>query len=295
MEISDLRYFLAVAREESIKLASESLYISQPGLSKVIQRLEKELGKDLFIRSNRKIKLTDDGILLRKRAQEIIDLVDKTSIEFSKNEDEISGEVFIGAGESESIRTIAKTIKSIQTKYPKIKFDIFSGNADSITEKIDKGLIDFGVLIGVTDITKYDFIKLPIPDTIGVYMRKDSPYAEKNEITLDDLIEMPLIMSKQSDGDFNIKNWFKGQEAKLNIVACYNLIYNAAMLVNEGIGYACGIDKLLNTTSGSNLVFKPIKPSIETHSYLIWKKYQVFSDASKKFLEEIKNNIASEN
>ncbi len=293
MEISDLRYFLAVAGEESIKLASESLYISQPGLTKVIQRLEKELGKDLFIRSNRKITLTDDGILLRKRAQEIIDLVDKTSNEFIQDENDLSGEILIGGGESDGMRIITETLKNLIDKYPKIHFQMFSGNGDIICERIDKGLLDFGILMGVADLKKYDFIKLPYLDNWGILMRKDSSFAYKDYITLDDMVKMPLIFPNQTNDAPNLKNWFENREHELNIVAKYNLIYNAGLMVEDGIGNAFCIDNLINTTNISNLIFKPLKPKLMSNMMIIWKKYQVFSEPSKKFLEELQKNISN--
>ena len=293
MEISDLRYFLAVAREESIKLASESLYISQPGLTKVIQRLEKELGKDLFIRSNRKITLTDDGILLRKRAQEIIDLVDKTNNEFIQTHTDLSGEVLIGGGESDGMKIITQTMKSLSNKYPKIHFQMYSGNGDIICERIDKGLLDFGVLMGVADLKKYDFIKLPYFDNWGILMKKDDPFVDKEYITLNDMTKMPIIFPTQTNDAPNLKNWFENRKHDLNIVAKYNLIYNAGLMVEEGIGNAFCIDNLINTTNISNLVFKPLKPKLLSNIMIIWKKYQVFSEPSKKFLEELKNNISN--
>lgn len=298
MELSDLRYFLAVAREESIKLASENLYISQPGLSKVIKRLENELGKELFIRENRKITLTEDGVLLRKRAQEIIDLVDKTEAEFIKDEQnnsDISGDVYIGGGETEGMRFVAKTIKNLQSKYPNIHYHLFSGNSDDVMERVDKGLLDFGILIEPVDVRKYDYVRLPVSDSWGILMRKDSPLAKLDYIKPNNLLDLPLICSRQSLVKNEISSWLGSDFENLNIISTYNLIFNASLLVDEGVGYALCLDKLVNTSCSSNLCFKPLKPSLKANLIIIWKKYQVFPKASKKFLDELQNEINIEN
>lgn len=298
MELSDLRYFLAVAREESIKLASENLYISQPGLSKVIKRLENELGKELFIRENRKITLTEDGVLLRKRAQEIIDLVDKTEAEFIKDEQnnsDISGDVYIGGGETEGMRFVAKTIKNLQSKYPNIHYHLFSGNSDDVMERVDKGLLDFGILIEPVDVRKYDYVRLPVSDSWGILMRKDSPLAKLDYIKPNNLLDLPLICSRQSLVKNEISSWLGSDFENLNIISTYNLIFNASLLVDEGVGYALCLDKLVNTSCSSNLCFKPLKPNLKANLIIIWKKYQVFPRATKKFLDELQNEINIEN
>ncbi len=298
MELSDLRYFLAVAREESIKLASENLYISQPGLSKVIKRLENELGKELFIRENRKITLTEDGVLLRKRAQEIIDLVDKAKAEFIKDEQnnsDIAGDVYIGGGETEGMRFVAKTIKNLQNKYPNIHYHLFSGNSDDVMERVDKGLLDFGILIEPVDVRKYDYVRLPVSDSWGILMRKDSPLAKLDYIKPNNLLDLPLICSRQSLVKNEISSWLGSDFENLNIISTYNLIFNASLLVDEGVGYALCLDKLVNTSCSSNLCFKPLKPNLKANLIIIWKKYQVFPKAAKKFLDELQNEINIEN
>lgn len=295
MEIRELRYFLAVAREGSITIAAESLNISQPGLSKVIMNIEDELGKKLFIRENRKITLTEDGMLLRKRAGEIIDLVDKTESEFSKNnEDQISGNIYIGGGETESMRLIAKAIKNLQSKHPHIHYNFFSGNADDVTEKIDKGLLDFGILIEPVDIKKYDYLRLPTYDTWGVLMRKDSELAKLDSVTFNDLQDYPLISSRQTITKDDISSWIGYDLNNLNIIGTYNLIYNASLMVEEGIGYALCLDKLVNTTGNSNLCFKPLKPALTSNLVLVWKKYQIFSKATEKFLVELQKELSTD-
>ncbi len=291
MELREYRYFLAVAREESITKASELLHISQPGLSKVIMNIEDSLGKKLFIRENRKITLTEDGILLRKRAQEIVDLADKTEAELTATYNDISGEVFIGGGETEGMRIIAKTIKELNNNYPNIHYNLFSGNAQDVTEKLDKGLLDFGVLIEPVDVTKYEYIRLPFSDTWGLVMRKDNPLSKKKYIEPDDLLNIPLICSRQVLGKSELSNWLGTDFNKLNIVSTYNLIFNAALMVDEGVGCAITLDKLVNTGEDSNLCFRPLKNSKNSDLILVWKKYQVFSKASQKFLDEFKKQI----
>lgn len=292
MEIRLLKYFLAVAREENITAAAESLHITQPTLSKQLMELEDELGKTLFIRGKRKITLTEDGIFLRKRAWEIIDLVEKTQSELKSLEDEsISGDIYIGAGETEGMRTIAKLSSKLQKKYPNIHYHLFSGNSEDVIEKLDKGLIDFGILIEPNDIKKYGYIKLAVYDTWGVLMKKDSNLAKKDYIEPNDLLNIPLLCSRQALANNEFSIWFGDNTEKLNVVATYNLIYNASLYVEEGFGYALTLDKLINLTDDSNLCFKPIIPNLKANLVMVWKKYQVFSKATQKFLDELQNEI----
>lgn len=291
MEVRVLRYFLAVAREESVTGAAEIIHVTQPTLSKQLIDLEKELGKKLFDRGNRKITLTEEGMILWKRAQEIIDLVDKAKSEIVGTEEVISGDVYIGGGESEAIRVIAKTVKKLQEDYPNIHCHIFSGNADDVTERLDKGLLDFGVLIEPADIKKYDYLKLPATDTWGLLLKKDSPLAMNNSIKPEDLLNIPLLCSMQSLVRNVISGWMGADYEKLNVVATYNLIYNASIMVEEGVGYALCLDKLVNTTGNSNLCFKPLEPRLQANLKIVWKKYHIFSKATNKFLEKLQTEI----
>ena len=283
MEIRVLKYFLAVAREKNITKAAELLHITQPTLSKQLMDLENEIGKKLFIRGNRKIALTEEGLLLQKRAEEIIDLVSKTEKELEQSDDTISGDIYIGAGETVLIRYVAKVAKKLQTQYPLVHFHIESGDALSVYEQLDKGLIDFGVLFGNIDMTKYNSIKIPDKDTWGVLMPKGCNLAEKEFVTAEDLIDKPLIVSRQGITRGELQNWFKTNTEKLNIAVTYNLVFNASLLAEEGLGYALCLDKIINTT-GSNLCFKPLKPALEISANIVWKKNQIFSKASDKFL-----------
>lgn len=295
MELRVLKYFLAVAREGSITGAANSLHLTQPTLTRQLQDLEKELKQKLLIRGKYKVSLTPEGMMLRKRAEEIVEMVEKTEAEFLSITDSVTGDVYIGGGESDSMKYIAEIIKEIQADYPGIKFHIFSGNAEDVTEKLDKGLLDFGVLIQPVDLSKYDNIPLPEKDVWGVIMRKDSPLAKKDYIELEDLRNLPLINSRQAMRKIASKNdfieWFQGEFENLNTVATINLVYNAAIMVRAGIGYAITLDKLVDTSQESMLCFRPLKPHLESGLDIVWKKYQVFSPAAKIFLEKLQQHF----
>lgn len=295
MDIRVLRYFLAIAREESISGAAQTLHMTQPPLSRAISELEEEIGKQLFIRGNRKITLTEDGLLLRKRATEIIELVEKTENELSSNDDEqIKGDIYIGGGETQAMRIIAKIAKNLHEEYPKINIHLYSGNANDISERLEKGLLDFGVVIEPANVEKYNHVSLPFKDTWGLLMRKDSPLAELDVITAKDLENIPLLVSRQTTVKSTLSAWSKFDLEKLDIVGSYNLIYNASFLVEENFGYALTLDKLVNTGCNSIFTFKHLSPKLQSDVSIVWKKYQVFSKASEKFLlvlqEAIENN-----
>lgn len=287
MELRELKYFLAVAREQSISKAASSLFVTQPNLSRQMQNLEKEVGQRLFIRGTRKITLTEAGRLLYKRAEEIIELYNKTETELNKPITDIRGDIYIGGCESYVMGLIAKAAHEVQKDYPNVKFHLFSGDMVAVSEKLDKGLIDFGIFIEPADLSKYDYLRLPLTDTWGVLMRKDSPLAGKKYITPEDLRDEPLIRSKHSLGKSIISDWFKKNADELNIVATYNLLYNASILVEEGIGYAVGLDKIINTSGDSNLCFVPFYPKLESRLDIAWKKYQVFTKGAEIFLKKL--------
>lgn len=293
MELRVLKYFLTIAREGSIMKAAETLYITQPTLSRQIIELEEELGTKLIIRGNknRKISLTAEGIRLRKRAEEIVELAERTELEFKNQDKEISGDIYIGGGETDSMRLIAKLALKLQKKYPNIRYHLYSGNADDITEKLDKGLLDFGILVGPANIKNYNYLKLPFTETWGLLMRKDSFLSTKSTIKKEDLIDLPLIISRQSLVENQVSGWGIQELEKLNIVATYNLIFNASLMVDEGFGYALCLDKLINTTSESNLCFKPLEPILTVNLDIIWKKHQIFSKAAEKFLQLLQEEL----
>lgn len=289
MELRILKYFLTVAREGNITKAAESLHITQPTLSKQLMDLEIEIGKKLFIRGNRKITLTQEGMLLYKRAEEIADLVSKTEKELKQADNIISGDIYIGAGETDLIRNIAKVAKNMQNKHPLVHFHIESGDSKTVLEHLDKGLIDFGLIFGNIDMAKYNSIEIPAKDNWGVLMRQDSELADKDFITVEDLIDKPLIVSRQGISG-ELQNWFQSDIEKLNIVATYNLIFNASILVEEALGYALCLEKIININN-SNLCFKPLHPMLKISAGIVWKKHQVFSKASEKFLNYLINDL----
>lgn len=286
MEIRVLQYFLAVAREQNISAAAEALHLSQPTLSRQLKDMENDLGKQLFIRGNRKITLTEEGMFLRKRAEEIIDLVKKTENELMVSDDVVAGDIYIGAGETDAIRLIAKAARNLQDRYPQVCFHILSGNAEFVMERLDKGLIDFGLIFAPVDRSKYDYFSVPAKDLWGVLMRRDSPLAKMDSIRPQDLYGKPLIVSAQRSSD-ELSVFVKSGY----VVATYNLIYNASRMVDEGMGYAITFDKLINTSGNSNLCFVPLSPKIEARMNFIWKRYQVFSKAATLFLQELQKII----
>lgn len=295
MEIRVLKYFLAIANQGSITAAANSLHLTQPTLSRQIQDLEKELKQKLLIRGKYKVTLTPEGLMLKKRAEEIIEMVEKTKAEFNSINDIISGDIYIGCGETDSMKYIAEIMKELRDEYPNIKFHIHSGNAEDVTEKLDKGLLDFGLLIQPIDLSKYDYITMPQKDTWGVIMPKNSPLAKKDVIKIDDLIDVPIIasrqMSKKYSAESGFLDWFGEKFDYLNIAATYNLVYNAAIMVDNGIGYAITLDKLVNITNNTNVCFRPLSPKLESGLDIVWKKNQVFSPATKLFLQKLKEKL----
>lgn len=288
MELRVLQYFLAVTREQSIVRAAESLHLSQPTLSTQIKAMEEELGKQLLIRGtkgSRKVTLTEEGMILKKRAEEILNLVQKTEREISLSDQFVVGDVYIGAGETDAVRFIARAARELYQTHPGIHYHIASGNSEFVLEQLDKGLIDFGIVFGSADQAKYNSIPLPYKDTWGVLMRKDSPLAEKDGITPEDLWDKPLIISRQ----YSAESWIKRKLSELEIIATYNLLFNASLMVEEGLGYAIGFDKIINTSGSSTLCFRPLSPKRQEGMSIVWKKYQVFSKASEKFIEKLKD------
>lgn len=289
MDIRILQYFLAVAREQTISGAAVSLHMTQPPLSKQIKELEDELGKQLFVRGKRRITLTREGMLLRKRAEEIVSLVEKTRAEISAPDTSVSGDVYIGGGETEGMRHIAKTIFKIQAQYPDIHFHFFSGDGLDVTERLDRGLIDFGTLIEPIDLSKYDSIRLPRPDIWGLLLRKDHPLAQKKAICPDDLLDVPLVSSRQLINENGLSGWLGYNFEKLHIVASGNLLNNLRLLAEEGVGCVITLDGIINLSGDSPLCFRPFVPRMESWMYLAWKKYQVFSPAAEIFLKALQN------
>lgn len=291
MELRVLRYFLAVAREETILGAAESLHVTQPTLSRQLIELEEELGKKLFLRGNRKITLTEEGMFFRRRAQEIIELVDKTTSDFHSENDSVHGDVYIGGGETDAMRIIAKAVKKLSLKYPHIQFHLYSGSGEDVAERLDKGLLDFGIFVEPADMKKYDYLRLPNVDTWGLLMQKDNPLAKLTGIRPEHLWNVPLICSGQSLVRNELSGWLKDDFEKLRVVSTYNLIYNAALMVAEGVGCALCLDKLVNATDVSELCFCPLEPRLNANLDIVWKKHQVFSSAAGMFLEQVREEL----
>lgn len=290
MEILVLRYFLETAREGNMSRAAERLHISQPTMSKQLKELDEELGTKLFNRSNYSIRLTEAGMLLRERAEDILTLVDKTASEFQSLEDVASGDIYVGSAESESIRYFADVMKDLQKEYPKIRCNIYSGNMEDVCERLDKGLLDFAIVMSFVDLTKYNYLETPAADTWGVIMRKDDPLAKKASIEPEELIGLPLICSRQwIDQDF--PHWFGNHMEDVNIVATFNLSFNASVMVRAGMGYAISYDKLTDTSEDSDLTFLPLSGVPKSQMDIIWRKYQTFTPVAALLLKALQERF----
>lgn len=290
MEIRVLRYFLEIARTNNMSRAAETLHISQPTLSKQMKDLEQELGKKLFRRGSSSVSLTDEGMLLRKRAEDILDMVDKTTDEFKALNNIMGGEVHIGCAESHQIKYLARTIKEFKEKYPLFRYHITSGNTEQVAERLDRGLIDFAVIVEPPNLSKYNYLEVPEINTWGLVMRKDDPLAQKKKICVDDLTDLELICSKQAM-QVDIPRWCGEKADMLNLSGTINLAYNGSVFVKERVGYMLTFDKLTNTGEDSELCFRSLTPSLETKMYVIWKKYQVFTPIAELLLEELKQQL----
>lgn len=290
MEIRVLRYFLEVAREGNITHAAERLHITQPTLSRQLKDLEAELGKKLFVRSSFSVRLTNEGMLLRKRAEDICEMVDKTEAEFKALDEITGGDIHIGCAESDGIKHLARQIKALQAEHPGIKIHLYSGDTADLAQRLEQGLLDFAVIAQPVDLSKYNYLELPGADIWGVVMRKDAPLAQKASIRIEDLQDKPLITSRQGLRE-DIPKLFGEKVDSLNVVATLNLAYNGSVLAREGLGYVLTFDKLVNTSEQSELCFRPLTPTLETKLYIIWKKYQLFSPASQLLLERMRANF----
>lgn len=290
MELRVLKYFLVVATERNISNAAKILFVSQPALSKQLKELEEELGVILFKRGNRNISLTEDGVYFLSKTKEILSLVDIT-VSNLKQEGIISGEINIGAAETLQLENIFKIISCMMKEFPNIKTNITSGDADEIILKLDSGLLDFAIIVGFIDKNKYEHLSLPWYDKWGLLIRKDNPLSKKKYIIKDDLKNIPLIISKQTNVDNFLAEWLGENIDNFNIVATYNLLYNAALMAKENIGNVLCLDGIINT-NGSNLKFLPLKPELKTSLSIIWKKNKSLSNVAKKFLEDLKTFIS---
>ena len=287
MEIRTLRYFLAVAREENMTRAAEALHVTQPTLSKALKALEDELGKKLFTRHSFNIKLTDEGILLRNRAEDLVSMADRIEKEFISLNDITGGDLYFGLAESFQIRYLAHAIHSFKQSYPGLRYHITSGDTEQVMEKLDKGLLDFVVLAETPDVGKYESVVFPEADVWGLVLPEDDPLTAKKAIRVDDLIELPLFCSEQS-WENDIPRWAGAKMDHLHLEGSFRLAYTASIFANDHLGYLLTFDRLVDTTPGSGLAFRPLSPSLETKLYLVWKKYQTFSPIAERFLTQIR-------
>ncbi len=292
MEIRTLRYFLAAAREQNMTRAAALLHVTQPTLSKQLKSLEEELGKKLFLRHSFSIQLTAEGMLLRKRAEDLLAMADKITEEFQGLDDITGGDIFFGLAESHQIRILARTIRSFKEKYPGLRYHITSGGTEQVTEKLDKGLLDFAVLVETPDYAKYHVLAFPGADRWGVVMPADCPLASKERIQLDDLIGLPLFCSEQSWAA-DIPRWCGDRMDDLKLEGSFQLAYNGAVFAREGLGYLLAFEHLVDTSPGSGLAFRPLSPPLENRMYLIWRKRQVFSPIAERFLKELQARLAA--
>lgn len=287
MEIRTLRYFLAAAREENMTRAAETLHVTQPTLSKALKALEEELGKKLFTRHSFSIRLTDEGVLLRNRAEDLVSMADRIEREFLSLDDITGGDLYFGLAESFQIRYLARAIHSFKQTYPGLRYHITSGDTEQVLEKLDKGLLDFVVLVETPDAGKYESLVFPEADVWGLVMPEDDPLAEKKAIRVDDLIGLPLFCSEQS-WEKDIPRWAGEKMSGLHLEGSFRLSYNASIFAREHLGYVLTFDRLLDTSPGSGLAFRPLDPRLETKLYLVWKKYQTFSPIAERFLTQIR-------
>lgn len=290
MEIRTLRYFLAVAREENMTRAAETLHVTQPTLSKQLKALEDELGKKLFTRHSFSIRLTEEGMLLRKRAEDLVSMADKIASEFLTLDDVTGGDIYFGLAESYQIRFLAKEINTFKKAYPGLRYHITSGDTEQVTEKLDKGVIDFAVLVEDPNPAKYNYLQFPTTDIWGLVVPEDCDLARKEHICVDDLIGLPLFCSEQSWAK-DIPRWCGDRMEELHLEGSFRLSYNASLFVKEGLGYLLTFERLIDTGPDSGLVFRPLFPALETKLYLVWKKYQVFTPIAERLLDSLKEKM----
>lgn len=286
MELRVLKYFLAVAREENITRAAALLHLTQPTLSRQLMQLEEELGVKLFRRSQYRIILTQEGVLLRRRAQELVDLAEKTALEFACREKELMGEISVGAGETRSMTFLSQAIRTFRARHPKVTFRIFSANADDVKERLDLGLLDMGLLTEPVDVGRYAFCRMKERDLWGVLVRADAPLAAQERVGPEDLAQIPLIISGRESVQQELASWFREYWEKLEIAATFNLGLNVANMVRCGVGAALTFDLNL---AFEDLRFLPLSPPMETGTVLVWKKDTVLTPVAEAFRQHIKN------
>ena len=290
MEIRTLRYFLAVAREENMTRAAQQLHVTQPTLSKALKALEDELGKKLFTRHSFSIRLTEEGVLLRNRAEDLVGMADRIAQEFVTLDDITGGDIYFGLAESRLIQYLAREIREFRIQYPDLRYHITSGDTEQVTEKLDKGLLDFAVLAEEPDAGKYEALAFPEADVWGLVFPADDPLSQKENITVEDLVGLPLFCSEQS-WEKDLPAWCGGRMPDLRLEGSFRLSYNGSMFAREGLGYLLTFEHLIDTSADSGLTFRPLYPRLESKLYLIWKKYPVFSPIAERFLRRLQERF----
>lgn len=290
MEIRVLRYFLEIAREGNMTRAADRLHVTQPTLSKQMKELERELGKKLFRRGSTSVSLTDEGILLRKRTEDLLAMADKIENEFKMLGEITGGDIYIGCAESYLIKYLAYAVKKLNEQYTNIHYHITSGDTEQVTERLDRGLLDFAFIVEPPDLSKYNYLEVPEQDTWGVLMRKDCPLAEKSQIEIEDILPYPIFCSEQS-AKVDLPRWCGENTEQLNIMATFNLTGNATIFAREGLGLTLTFDRLIELDEKGDLCFRPITPTLQTKMYVIWKKYQVFTPVSQLLLDVFKQTL----
>lgn len=293
MDLKTLRYFLAIADEGSISAAAESLNLSQPNISRQMTLLEKELGAKLFERGSRRIVLTEEGMLLRRRAVEILQLADTAVTEIGSAGNGVIGTVRIGCGETDAMRVVARAIRRFSETHPMVRFELHSGNAEDVSDLLERGLVDFGVLIEPTDKTRYDYLSFPTEIRWGALVRRDDPLARFGGLMSSDIAGRKVIVSRQNMAANGISGWMGPDFPEPEVVATYNLLFNASLLVSEGVGIALCLEGIVNTSGDSDLVFVPFEPELRVGMSLVWKKNSVQGRAQRLFLDGLREFFGS--
>lgn len=287
MDLRLLEYFLAIAKSGSITKAAEQLHVTQPTISRQLMDLEEMMGAQLLIRGKRQVTLTDAGVLFQQRAEEIVALMEKTTRDLANQQDAVGGMVSIGCVESSVSRMLPKALKEFSALHPKVTYELYSADGDDIREKLDRGELDFGILVEPVEAAKYDSLRLPYWETWGLLMRKDDPLAQKPSIGKEDIVTLPLILPRREIVQDNIAGWFGMERSQLHIVASQNLINNTALLVEEGLGYAVCVGGCFEIRGGEKLCFVPFDPERTTGHVMAWKKNRVFHPAASRFRDFI--------
>lgn len=288
MELRILKYFLMVAREENITRAANFLHVTQPTLSRQLMQLEDELGVKLFYRINHRITLTDEGILLKRRAQELLELAERTKREVSRTEESLVGEIAIGCGEARNVSVLADSMAAFRRKYPLVRYMVYSGIADDLKERLESGLLDIGFLTEPVDVSKYGFVRMPEREAWGLLIRSNSPLAQKSAVTPQDLLGEPLLIPKRDLVKNEIANWFGSYYDKMDFAATYTLLLNAAIMAHSGVGsvLCMNMGNIYN-----DLVFVPLLPALKTGTVLVWKKNQRMAPALEEFVKELRSYV----